>query len=57
MTRVQLSSSRCGHRFNAKGQHCGEFTQAAGDIVEVPADEAQRLLDRGLASIPQEKKG
>lgn len=58
MVRVKLNSARAGHSFDSQGRNTGVFSQAAGDIVEMSADEAQRHFDRGLASpAPVEKKG
>lgn len=48
--KVKLSSARVGHNFDSKGRFTGQFSQAAGDIVDMPTDEAQRYLERGLAS-------
>ena len=50
MVKVRLSCARAGHSFDATGRQTGTFAQAAGDIVEMTKDEAQRHLDRGLAS-------
>ncbi len=47
---VKLSSARCGHKFDKDGRFTGVFSQAAGDEVDMPDDEARRYLDRGLAS-------
>lgn len=54
--RVQLTSARCGHRFDIHGNESGVFVQAAGDVVEMNPEEAQRHLDRGLAVTPKDKK-
>lgn len=48
--KVKLSSARVGHNFDSKERFTGQFSQAAGDIVEMPTDEAQRYVERGLAS-------
>ncbi len=47
--RVRLNCSRCGHRTNAKGEVIGEYVQQIGQIVEVPADEADRCVNSGIA--------
>lgn len=47
--RVKLNCSRAGHNFDAQGRQTGIFAQAAGDVVEMPPDEAQRHIDAGLA--------
>lgn len=47
---VKLSSARVGHNFDSKGRFTGQFSQAAGDIVEMPTAEAERYIERGLAS-------
>jgi len=49
--RVKLNCSRAGHNFDKDGRQTGIFAQAAGEIVEMPADEAQRNIDNGLASL------
>lgn len=48
--KVKLSSARCGHRTDKDGRFTGAFADAAGDVVTVPADEAQRLIEGGYAS-------
>ena len=48
--KVKLSTGRVGHKFNDKGDQVGEFFQNAGDEVEMPTAEAQRYLDKGMAS-------
>lgn len=53
--KVQLVSGRVGHRTDEKGRFLGEFAQSAGQIVEMPKDEAERYLDRGLATLPTNK--
>lgn len=50
MVRVKLNCSRCGHLVDSQGRQAGVFSQAAGDVIELPADEAQRNIDAGLAS-------
>jgi len=57
LVRVKLNCSRAGHNFDAQGRQCGVFSQAAGDVIEMPADEAQRNIDNGIASlfVPEEK--
>lgn len=58
--KVKLTSPRCGHSYDGKniskenphGRFTGVYSQAAGAIVEMPTDEAQRYLDRGLAELP-----
>lgn len=47
---VKLSSPRCGHRFDKEGRFIGVFAQAAGDEVEMEQSEAQRYIERGLAT-------
>ena len=54
--KVKLNSARVGHRFNDKGAFAGEFAQAVGDIVDMPVDEAERYLERGLASPVSDKQ-
>lgn len=49
-TRVKLTSARCGHSFDKQGRPTGVFGQAAGDIVDMPAEEARRYIEKGLAT-------
>lgn len=65
MTRVKLISARVGHSYDGKnidknnphGRFTGVFSQAAGSIVSMADDEAQRYIDRGLAELaPTDKK-
>jgi hypothetical protein len=58
--KVKLSSARVGHNFDSNKRFTGQFAQAAGDIVDMPTDEARRYIERGLASEVndnQQKKG
>lgn len=48
--KVKLHSARCGHTFDAAGRQTGVFAQAAGDVVEMSEKEAERHVERGLAS-------
>lgn len=48
--KVKLTSARAGHTFDDKGRPTGVFAQAAGDVVDMPADEAKRYIDKGLAA-------
>lgn len=48
--RVKLVSARAGHTFDREGRQTGVFAQSAGDEVEMSIEEAQRHLDKGLAS-------
>lgn len=48
--KVKLHSARCGHTFDAHGRQTGVFAQAAGDVVEMSEKEAERHIERGLAS-------
>jgi hypothetical protein len=58
MVRVKLNSARAGHSYDSSGRNIGVFSQSVGDIVEMPASEAQRHVNSGLASLaPLEKKG
>lgn len=56
MVRVKLNCSRAGHLFDDKGRFCGEFSQAAGDVVSMPQTEAQRHIQRGLATRVSDKE-
>ena len=67
MRTVKLGTARAGHSFahepngdlsrGADGQPIvtGTFVQAVGDEVNMPADEAQRYIERGYASAVQNK--
>lgn len=46
---VKLLSSRAGHRFDSEGRVVGQFAQSVGDVVQMPRDEAERYIERGLA--------
>lgn len=50
--KVKLLSARCGHRFDSQGRFTGVFSEAAGQVVEMPESEAKTYLERGLASLP-----
>ena len=49
-TKVKLTSARVGHTFDRDGRLAGAFTQAAGEVVDMPSEEARRYLERGLAT-------
>lgn len=50
LVKVRVLSPRCGHNFNEKGQQTGEFANAIGDIIDMPEDEAQRNIAKGIVS-------
>jgi len=57
--KVKLTSARCGHSYDGKvspglphGRFTGVFSQAAGQVVDMPKDEAERYIERGLATYP-----
>lgn len=60
MTKVKLLSARVGHSYDGKnidknnphGRFTGVFSQAAGTIVNMQDDEAERYLNAGLAELP-----
>jgi len=52
---VKLTSAMAGHVTDAEGRVTGTYSYAAGAVVDRPADEAQRLIERGYA-IPAETK-
>lgn len=55
---VKLTSARAGHSFDSQGRMTGVFAQAAGDIVSMPKSEADRHIERGLATlVPDDPKG
>jgi hypothetical protein len=54
--KVKLNSSRCGHKYDAQGRFIGVFSEAVGQVVDMPKDEAERYLERGLASLPDTDK-
>jgi len=45
---VKLLTPRCG-QIIVNGQVRGVYNQVAGEIVTMPADEAQRHIDKGYA--------
>ena len=47
---VKLPPTRAGHRYDRHGRFTGVFAQAAGDVVEMSAEEAERHVERGLAT-------
>lgn len=47
---VKLTSARVGHKYDKDRRFVGQFSQAAGDEVEMPDDEARRYIDNGLAT-------
>jgi hypothetical protein len=49
VVKVRLLVSRAGHNFDANGRLVGTFSQAIGEIVEMPREEARRHVERGLA--------
>jgi len=57
---VQLTTARCGHSYDGKvapgfphGRFTGVFANPPGAIVDMPANEAQNYLDRGMATLPK----
>ena len=48
--KVKLTSARAGHSYDRHGRFTGVFAQAAGDVVEMSAEEAERHVERGLAT-------
>lgn len=53
--KVKLVSGRVGHRYDDKGRFTGEFAQSPGQVIDMPKDEAERYLERGLAVLPDSK--
>jgi len=51
--KVKLTSARAGHKFDAQGRFTGVFSEAVGQVVDMPKDEAERYLERGLATLPE----
>lgn len=48
---IKLESAVCGHRFDKQGRFTGVFSYAAGaEVMWHSAEEAQRMIDKGLAS-------
>lgn len=47
---VKLTSARVGHNFDKDGRFIGQFSQAVGQEVDMPNDEARRYIERGLAT-------
>lgn len=54
--KVKLNTSMSGHRQDVKGRHVGDYVYNSGDVVDLPADEAKRLIDRGSASPVQQNQ-
>lgn len=52
---VKLISARVGHKYDKDGRCTGAFSEAAGQEVEMPDDEARRYIERGLAAPVQKK--
>lgn len=57
MVNVKLVSPRCGNVLDPHGRVAGVFAQAAGDVVAMSSEEAQRNIDKGLAVLVETKKG
>lgn len=49
MKKVELKCSRVVQRFRGD-QPVGVFSQEVGDEIEVPADEAERMVEAGQAA-------
>lgn len=47
---VKLTSARVGHKFDKAGRFIGVFSEAAGQEVDMPDDEAERYIEKGLAT-------
>lgn len=48
---IKLNSSVCGNRLDKSGRVIANFSHAAGEeVMWHDATEAQRMIDRGLAS-------
>lgn len=52
ITKVKLTSARVGHNYDKDGRRTGVFSQPVGAVVDMPLDEAERYLERGLATLP-----
>lgn len=48
--KVKLKCSRVEQRTNAQGVPMGLIAREVGDEIEVPADEAERMVDAGQAA-------
>jgi hypothetical protein len=53
---VKLQSDRVGHKYDKDGRFIGVFSEAAGQEVDMPDDEAKRYVERGLASVVAKPK-
>jgi len=51
---VVLNQSVAGHRTDEKGNVRSTFSYAAKSKMDLPADEAKRYVDAGIASYPSE---
>jgi hypothetical protein len=47
--KIKLTTARCGHTFNAKGQLSGEYGHSAGAVIDMNDDDAKRLIEAGQA--------
>lgn len=47
---VKFNSPQAGHRFNDAKQVVGEYVRNVGDVVDVEIEEANRLINAGIAS-------
>lgn len=53
--RVKLNTAIVGNTLK-DGKFAGHYSYSKGDVVELPADEAQRFKERGYATAaPKEK--
>lgn len=54
--KVKLNTPACGQSVDANGRPGNVWGAGPGDIVNMPADDAQRYIDRGFASAVQTDK-
>lgn len=55
-TKIKLLQGMAGNRLDEKtGQVRATFTYAPGAVIDWPADEAARMIDRGYAELVETK--
>lgn len=57
--KVKLNTSRAGHRFDSNGRFTGVYSQQVGEVVDLPEDEAKRVIEAGQGSpvTTEQKRG
>lgn len=49
-TKVKILAPMCGHRTDKDGRVVGVYTYKEGDIADLPAGDAERLVNKGYAT-------